>query len=128
MKKNISSYNIKPESFKKILRWVKQKGTHECSPIMIPSLGGNRNAKPGRLWIFGNVILVAHNEDAKRPGYYVLTSEEWNKFVDFFKNTPVENRTGKYLGDHYKDWGCKNFTFWPAVLAISKVYQNDQNT
>lgn len=117
-------YDIKLEKFTTILRWAKQKGVHEESPVLIPKIGGISKL-PTRLWPFGSVLLLAANEKSKNQQYYILTKKEWASFTLFYNKLSSEKKTAKYLGDHYKEWGCTNYAFWPSVLAISKAYQEE---
>lgn len=59
------------------------------------------------------------NEHAKMQSQYVLSTEKWDGFCKFVKQHP--NMSMGELASHFKDFGCTNKLFWPAVISISKA-------
>lgn len=114
--------DIKLISFDEILKWVRLNNTHEDTPIMIQKAGDN--TPPFRLWCFGDVLLLMSNEQDASQQQYVLTREKWDLFCQYVISNPTMNRTG--LKDNYREYGCTNYAFWPAIIHICTSYYSSQ--
>ena len=126
--KRESCYKIKPNTFEEIVKWLKCKNASENNPVLVYSCGG-RSQLPAYIWLKDGNIYDRTNPGAKNFGEFLITKENWDNFLKLYKEALKQpNGLASFLGDsrNYNRWGCRNRTFWPAVLAISKAYQSDK--
>ena len=109
--------DLKLVAFNKARRWIKMQAK-ECKPVNIEKYGG-RSKYPFHTWVFADVILSMSNEHARMQSQYVLSAEKWNAFCKYVKEHP--DMTMSELASRFKDFGCTNKLFWPAVISISKA-------
>ena len=106
--------------YRTVFSWVKDQNPTQDKPVYIPKYGG-RSKVPFRVWPFAGCLLLMSGEKAKLEAQYILTPENWRSFVAFVKENP-EKGVGE-LARHFKDFGCTNKVFWPAIISICKEYQ-----
>lgn len=126
--KRESCYKIQPNSFDEIVNWLKCQNASEDNPVLVHSCGG-RSQFPAYIWLKDGNIYDRTNPNAKTFGEFVITKKNWNRFLKLYKEALIQtNGLASFLGNskNYSKWGCRNRTFWPAVLAISKAYQADK--
>ncbi|MCQ2176310.1 MAG: hypothetical protein MJY41_00030 [Bacteroidales bacterium] len=116
-----SCYNVKTEKFNTILKWAKEKDPHENTPILIPTLGRKRGSKKTRLWPFGNVLLLKAAPESRVQSTFILDKAKWTAYIKEYNSLLECEKDYKNLGKKFFEWG----TYWPAVLAICKAYQED---
>ena len=109
--------DLKLVAFNKARRWIKMQAK-ECKPVNIEKYGG-RSKYPFHAWVFADVILLMSNEHARMQSQYVLSAEKWNAFCKYVKEHP--DMMMSELASRFKDFGCTNKLFWPAVISISKA-------
>ncbi len=108
--------------YRTVFRWVKDQNPTQDKPVYIPKYGG-RSKVPFRVWPFAGCLLLMSGEKAMHEAQYILTPEKWRSFVDFVKKNP-EMGMGE-VAKHFKDFGCTNKVFWPAIISICKEYQRN---
>ena len=89
--------------------------------VKIDTVGGK--ALPFTAKIKKNDILLIGND--QRQSQYLLTRAKWETFCKYVKSHP--NMCRGELGENYKDYGCEDNRFHPAVIAISKACKNLEN-
>lgn len=105
-------------SYTKALHWAKNQKPEQRSPIHIPKYGG-RSHNSFRMWVFANSLLLMSSEKDKRQTQYILNREKWDMFCHFVKMHP--GMSTRELANHYRDYGCSNYVFWPSIISICKI-------
>ena len=109
-------------SFDKALKWIKSQNPTENNPVYISKYGG-RSDLPFRVWCFANALLLMSNEHSIAQTQYILCKSRWNSFIAFIRQNP-EMKMGE-LASNYKRFGCGSKVFWPAIISISKAFEED---
>lgn len=131
IKKLLAGINVRPSrnaefnrdllpelvSYAEAKEWVKK---HK-QPIKIYPYGG-RTPFPFSVEIKDDDLLLTGNEQNVNPSKYLLTKTKWKSFCDYVKKHPDMCR-GE-LGDNYKDYGCEDRRYWPAIISISRTCKN----
>ena len=116
MKQEESIYDVNIISFRKATSWIKKQGKE----VELHSLGG-KTKTTYYASVFDGCILLHYQ--AKRAHEFILRKENWDKFLSLYKD---HEHTARVLGNLCKEWGCRDRSFWPCVLVISKAYNDSQ--
>lgn len=124
MQMNMCSYiAIEPVEFTDAMSWAERKSQIK-STIRIPKWRGKSYF---RLSIIDEESFLLESDPSERYQKYVLTKEEWDKFLNFRDSLP---RFERGLSDSFskacKNWGCGNIAFWPSIQLISIACRNSR--
>ena len=110
-------------SFRKAYGYVKQLNGIGMTAVNIPY--GRQNNLHFRAWAFAGDILLKSSETAHIQQDYRLTIEKWHEFTNYVKQNPTMQVND--LAEHYQEFGCTNFTFWPSIIKVSTAILNSIN-
>ena len=113
-----SIFDVKVISFRTATSWIREQGKE----VELHSLGG-RTKTTYYASVFDGCILLHYQ--ARRAHEFILRKENWDKFLSLYAS---HEHTAEVLGKLYKDWGCRDRSFWPCVLVISKDYNDSQGS
>lgn len=117
--------NVRPAKFRAVIKWMRAEGATAESPMRVEKIGQRTNKSYFFAWTFGGAILLKPHPDARVQSEYILTSEQWHKYEEFYSELTPEEREKAEVYSQQRI--IKNYSYYPVIPCLTIKYKNSNH-